>query len=257
MINAGWLTPLFAAAQGTRQARVDKSAGTQDGFYPMHIYDPRAPLQEWADSEAERLGHEPVMFPEAYAEVVRVLLDAGATVKPDITNTWTVLHAAAAEGRVDVVRELCQGGADPKMTSHDGATPLHFTAISLFSPYVSETQHVDTARILLEAGARVNARMKGGQTPLHRAAIKGHQNVATVLLINEANIDAQDHEGNTPLHLAARRGHTRFVEFLISRNATLDVFNRRSSTPADEARMVGHRDIDRRLRDASDQDSAR
>ncbi len=37
----------------------------------------------------------------------------------------TALHFACARGRVDIVRAVCEAGADPNITDNQGATPLH------------------------------------------------------------------------------------------------------------------------------------
>lgn len=59
-----------------------------------------------------------------HAEVVRVLLAAGASANVRDSAGYTPLHKAAANGNADLVRMLLDRGADVAATREDGSTPL-------------------------------------------------------------------------------------------------------------------------------------
>ena len=57
-------------------------------------------------------------------EAVQYLLQRGASVDVPDNDKWTALHCAAYNGHAAVARELVLHGADPRLTSKYGDTPL-------------------------------------------------------------------------------------------------------------------------------------
>jgi ankyrin repeat protein len=80
--------------------------------------------------------------------IIRVLLDAGATV--DTTNSVgsTPLHYASRKGYVDVVCVLLDGGATVDATTNYGETPLYNA--------IRDDHHRNTAKLLIDRGANVS-----------------------------------------------------------------------------------------------------
>jgi ankyrin repeat protein len=105
----------------------------------------------------------------------------------------TLLHWAAAEGRVDAV-ELLLKFIDPNVADNLGNTPLHFATFS---------GRLDVVKILLRHGANINAKNVLGLTPLHVAAADCE--LVETLLHHGADPYSRDDFGNTPLHLIIRR----------------------------------------------------
>jgi ankyrin repeat protein len=127
-------------------------AQAQDGFHPLAL--------------AAFFGHE---------EIVRDLLDRDADAA-QWTRHETIrvqpLHAAAANGSVDIARLLLDGGAPVDTPQPNGFTALHAAAF-----------HGNTALalLLLERGAERAARTDEGKTPADIAAARGHGELAAVL----------------------------------------------------------------------------
>ena len=59
-------------------------------------------------------------------ELVRILLSAGASINVQNRQGFTALHYAAFYGQAEVVRALLQCGANAQIQAGDGETPLHY-----------------------------------------------------------------------------------------------------------------------------------
>lgn len=77
----------------------------------------RTPLMEVVDEPGDFLDHE-------QAEVVRLLLAAGASVSARGDNGWTALHHGTRAGPV-AITALLDAGADVDAQATDASTPLH------------------------------------------------------------------------------------------------------------------------------------
>ncbi|KAI0324960.1 ankyrin, partial [Cubamyces sp. BRFM 1775] len=80
---------------------------------------------------------------------------------PDIldwanTEGKTALHVAALKGNEELVRMLCDLGADFDLADNEGNTPLH---------YASAWGHVTVVQLLIERGCQYSARNNQGFTP--------------------------------------------------------------------------------------------
>lgn len=112
---------------------------------------------------------------------------------------------AAAAGDVDVMRMLLAKGADPKLTTEDGTTPLMAAAGVGFSDNMTkdgEARGLAATKLLIELGADPNASNKWGTTALHGAAYTGANEIVRFLVGRGANLNATDQYGQTPLSIA-------------------------------------------------------
>ncbi len=111
----------------------------------------------------------------------------------------TLLHAAAAGFRTDMVEALLARGADVHARNRRGATALH---------YAADTNHDDadaqaaTIGVLLQAGADADARDKSGTAPLHRAVRTRGVSAVRALLAGGADATLANGSGSSPLELA-------------------------------------------------------
>ncbi|CAI7627997.1 unnamed protein product [Penicillium crustosum] len=137
---------------------------------------------------------------------------------------------AAEHGRLDLVRALLEGGADPNTVDEVGTSPLHNAA---------KGGHWDIARLLLEKNASPRIEDGNRATPLRLAVRAGHQEIVRLLLEHLRIAAALGHteivqlflDCNTPtlgrkddetaLHLAAAKGHPDVCELLLKHDKAL------------------------------------
>jgi hypothetical protein len=102
-------------------------------------------------NRADRMGRTPLMVAVGGdihdAEMIAMLLQAGAD--PDIKDKhgWTALTDAAVFGKPEIARQLLNAGAEVDPSDATGTTPLVYTRLSL-----NENSHM-VAEVLLAAGA--------------------------------------------------------------------------------------------------------
>ncbi|CAE7828991.1 unnamed protein product [Symbiodinium sp. CCMP2456] len=159
---------------------------------------------------------------EGHAEILRLLLDAGA--KKDLKDFRgrTALHMAVFEGHTETVRLLVDAGADKDLRDDCGRTALILAA---------RMARTEILSLLVNAGAEKNFRDSSGMTALMYAAAARAENdveachhaapavyFETVRLLVEAGVDdnMRDNNGMTALMHAARSGRTDIFSCLCS-----------------------------------------
>jgi len=117
------------------------------------------------------------------------------------TTGATLLHNAARNGHVDVVKKLISAGASPTREDYQGNTPLSNAIIEA---------RMETVAILIMSGADLTQQSDAtGYTPLHLAvsdvgkATEGERyTLVDALLTAGAPTHIADMEGRTPIDLA-------------------------------------------------------
>ena len=106
---------------------------------------------------------------EGHRSTVALLADRGAEIdQPTAGDRSSPLLVAVVNGNYDVARDLLQRGADPNLTSDDGAGPLFATlniewSLRTWYPQPQafrqqETRYLELMKFLLDAGADPNQR---------------------------------------------------------------------------------------------------
>jgi ankyrin repeat protein len=164
----------------------------------------------------------------SYLELAKALLDHGADVNARLgeklwfrslfsDSTWvdptgaTALWRAAQSSDTAAIRLLVAHGADPKLPTKGGDTPLMVAAGVGWAANWSVNAPVpalDAVKYLLESGNDVNAVDSRGYTPLHGAAYIGNNDMVTYLVSKGAKVDARSKAGDSPADMA--NGPTRF-----------------------------------------------
>ena len=160
----------------------------------------------------------PPPSPHSHADLVNLLLKAGADTDAETSYGHTTLTLAAQNGAKQVVEVLLAAGVDTEAAWNlERGTALTVAATE---------GHADIVELLLAAGADMEARDRirhywsdsnlniNLATPLIHAAAEGHLDVVKLLLDAGANYKAEDAWGQTALDVAARKEHHEVVELL-------------------------------------------
>ncbi len=175
-------------------------------------------------------------------DMVRLLIEHGASVNTARDDGTTPLYLAAALGYLDMVRLLIIQGASVKAVRQDGATPF-FAAI--------ESGHLDIAHLLLLHGASIDAVATKGVSPLQYAIERNQLTAARFLLAHGANANSSVLSGNTTLlHKAAKLGYEDAVMLLLEYKAEINARLPNGATPLVTAAKSGHLTVVKRLLDA-------
>jgi uncharacterized protein len=122
----------------------------------------------------------------------------------------TAFFLAAKNVDIEVMKVLADAGADARMPSADGTTPL-MVAAGLHMWYVGEdggslpgqeSEALEAVKLCVTRGNDVNATNQAGETAMHGAAFRGVNPIVEFLLEKGAKIDAKDHRGWTPYTVA-------------------------------------------------------
>ena len=205
--------------------------------------------------ELAKLSDVPDGLMEDHVKTIRALLEA--KIGPNGAAgpyRETALHHAARQGKVGVIRDLLDAGADPMATSS-----YHYTPI--FHAVLSNSREAVELLLPLCGGALIQKAIDGW-TPLHTAAYYGRVKVMEVfvkadlralefrtadgrtplilaydeeaamrwLLDHGANVDAQGNDGMTTLMKAAAYGYFSTVKLLVSRGANIRLGDKSNKT---------------------------
>ncbi|KAF7173485.1 hypothetical protein CNMCM6106_007563 [Aspergillus hiratsukae] len=200
-------------------ARVN--AASKSGFTPLmaaacggHTRVMEILLAAGADTTAKRHGETPALDMAAekgHVDAVRLLL----RVDEDQSRiTWDeALVGAAQGGRIQVLREFLDAGADPRANyDSDGhGMPLIFWA--------TEGDDPDIVSLLLDLGEDIERLNDATETPLIYSAYSGSLEVCEMLLRRGADVNALDERGRSSLYLAKEGGETEIEEMLMKYGA--------------------------------------
>ncbi|KAL1877363.1 hypothetical protein VTK73DRAFT_8658 [Phialemonium thermophilum] len=172
---------------------------------------------------------------KGHGEVVELLASRGATVDSRDAEGKTALVIAARTGALDMLRVLLQHGASTDIGNTDGMNALHFAASYKFN---------DGLRLLLEKTTDPNLPDRKGTAPLHWAAYHGDAETIRVLAAGGADIDARTNKTHmTPLMLAVMGRRNDVVLALLEAKAKMELRDTQGVTAREHAVRLGHDDI--------------
>ncbi|GAB5581507.1 protein phosphatase 1 regulatory subunit 12C isoform X1 [Prionailurus iriomotensis] len=186
-------------------------------------------------------------------EVVRFLVEQGATVNQADNEGWTPLHVAASCGYLDIARYLLSHGADIAAVNSDGDLPLDLAESDAMEGLLKaeiayrgvdveaakraeEELLLRDTRCWLNGGAMPEARHpRTGASALHVAAAKGYIEVMRLLLQAGYDPELRDGDGWTPLHAAAHWGVEDACRLLAEHGGGMDSLTHAGQRPCDLA----------------------
>ncbi|XP_068384820.1 protein phosphatase 1 regulatory subunit 12C isoform X3 [Eschrichtius robustus] len=186
-------------------------------------------------------------------EVVRFLVEQGATVNQADNEGWTPLHVAASCGYLDIARYLLSHGANIAAVNSDGDLPLDLAECDAVEGLLKveiarrgvdveaakraeEELLLHDTRCWLNGGAMPEARHpRTGASALHVAAAKGYIEVMRLLLQAGYDPELRDGDGWTPLHAAAHWGVEDACRLLAEHGGGMDSLTHAGQRPCDLA----------------------
>jgi len=140
--------------------------------------------------ESDLLAHNHRLHPQGATDTDAVEFPSTAEID---------IFTAASEGKLAIVQDLVEGGANVNETNEDEASPL-FLAV--------KARQYDVCQWLLEHGARVNALCtKRRVTALHAAVSNGDAELARLLIADySADVYARDKSGKSVVQLMRAKG---------------------------------------------------
>ncbi|MEO8314901.1 MAG: ankyrin repeat domain-containing protein [Pseudomonadota bacterium] len=211
----GW-SPLLAATQN-QNYRVAKFLIEQGADVNLANKGGWTPLYLAADNRNIEGGDYPTRTADMDSlAYITYLLDKGADVNARITestetrtvfsNQWlnedgaTAFLRAAQSGDLELLKLLIARGADPKINTRLGVTPLAAAAgigwVESVTNEHSTEETVQTVKYLLSLGIDPNFQADTGRVALHGAGHKGATEVVKALVAAGARLDVRDF-GNT------------------------------------------------------------
>ncbi|KAM7221080.1 hypothetical protein V8F06_003465 [Rhypophila decipiens] len=178
-----------------------------------------------------------------YEEILRALLDMGASTEIRNDFDMTPLYLAVSAERIDIVKILSDGGADLDFQCENGMTPLMVAIrmqnqsmvsllLSLYKPLLEQEDNdgltplqlvirlprFDIVEILINYGAKLNP-PNGSKDPSPLMyAIQNVLPLSTIksLVTSGADVNFRDSRGRTPLSSAVELGNVEVVDWLAS-----------------------------------------
>jgi ankyrin repeat protein len=169
-------------------------------------------------------------------EIVKYLIDQGASVdKVDGDGNSPLIYAAEI-GNLDIVRGL----VDTKQVEINQAKRDGMTVLMV----ASGSGHAKVVQYLIELGAILYKIDKDGRTALMHAAKSGHLDVVKVLNDTKTvDLNQTNNQGKTALMIAAENGHVDVVKYLVEQGAAVDKVDQEGWFALTHAAKAGHLDI--------------
>lgn len=161
---------------------------------------------------------------EGHTEVVRLLIEYGASVLSLARDSSNALQKACKGGHLGVAKILLQHSADPNKSDRWMWSPLHHAA---------HGSHSDLVALLLENNANPNSQTPLGLTACHLAASQRDAKTVTRLLDAKYDLGLTTRDKYTPLHKAAEAGYIDLCSLLLQKGSNVQAKNRDGLTALD------------------------
>jgi ankyrin repeat protein len=167
------------------------------------------------NQEAHFIG-PPLIVAAAYGleRAVHILLECGAEVNKSGQLVGSPIQAAALFGHTEIVSILVRAGAEINRVPAHFPSPLYAAA---------QLNDVELVRLLIDRGAEVNSQFPRYGAPIHVAAERGHQETIQVLLDAGADVNQPGGDYGSALGIASFNGHADVVRVLLKAGADINM----------------------------------
>jgi len=159
-----------------------------------------------------------------HRDAVEMLLDAGAVYTPLTEMQFDLIHIAAKEGHLDIVKLLLERNRTLlNKTDAHGQTALIWGA----NPRTDKPPHLSVVQYLISEGADLNiattrpGHTDHGKTALVWAVERGNRDVVEMLLDAGAVYTPLDSRPYDLIHMTAQEGHVDIVKLLLEKDRSL------------------------------------
>lgn len=177
----------------------------------------------------------PIMYSVAGKkhDILKLLCQSGADVTLKGPDGMTVLHLAAKSGNITatqiILENYRQVATNSKLQKFINTTDDgHWTALV----WAAENGHGEIVNYLINLGADPNVCDSENNTVLHWACLAGKLESIYPLVLN-TDLNIQNIHGDTALHIAARQSKTKICMLLMAHGASLIIKNLANETPID------------------------
>ncbi|NXY47197.1 ASB3 protein, partial [Ceuthmochares aereus] len=145
---------------------------------------------------------------QGYTEIMKILLEKGASKECKDSFGITPLFVAAQYGKLESLRLLVSHGAEVNCQAKDKATPLLIAA---------QEGHTECVELLLSKGADPNLYCNNDnwQLPIHAAAQMGHKRILELLIPVTDRICDKGKDKVSPVYSAVYGGNKECLEMLL------------------------------------------
>ena len=187
-----------------------------------------------------------------HADVVQVLIDAGADIEMKTNKGHSPLDVASVSGALTTMKMLVKAGADIRDTDTNGCRCLilaaYFGHTDIMRYLVGlpevdldhkctalhaavQVNHPDIVQVLIDAGTDIEMKNNDGRSPLHMASCLGA--LTTVKMLVKAGVDLDQRDGNnfTALRAAVKGKHADVVQVLIDAGADIETKDAEGRSP--------------------------
>ncbi|MFA5086381.1 MAG: ankyrin repeat domain-containing protein [Candidatus Paceibacterota bacterium] len=166
-------------------------------------------IKKGADVNIKDYHNQSILVYSLSPDITKALIDGGADVNAN-SGGITPLIAASLFGRLNIVRELINNGADiDEKDSDHGQTAL--ISASIFG-------QLDVVRELIKNGSNLESMDYSGHTALMWACEEGNIDVVKALIDGGADVNTKNDFGSTALNYASgggdRAGYPEIIKFL-------------------------------------------
>jgi ankyrin repeat protein len=145
-----------------------------------------------------------------HLNIVKNLINSGATINDNDSSNLTALIYAAENGHLEIVKILLENKAKVNVLSDNGFSPLIISAAY---------GHFEIVQVLVTAGAIIDMEHPDNVTPLMYAVAGGFEDIVRYFIDKGSNINQIDNQGNSAMLEASSSGNIEVIHMLLDAGA--------------------------------------